>query len=251
MSQIEQNRRFMQCPAFGEAMSQSDQSKGIPAPPFGKTPGANVITLPSFAGALRMPLYEDLLDARRSKRKFIDKPMTQAQLAFMLWSTQGIQNTVGDVATRRPVPSGGSRHPFETYFAVKSVEGLDPGLYHYLPDLNRGEKICSIERLADLPDDETISQMVVGQKWVTSAQVVFFYSCIPYKAEWRYAEHAHRVVLIDLGHLGQNAMLSAAALELGSCCIAAYDQKLCDKIFALDGIDEYTVYVIAVGYPAD
>jgi nitroreductase len=43
-------------------------------------------------------------------------------------------------------------------------------------------------------------------------------------------------------------MLSAAALGLGSCCIAAYDQKLCDEALGLDGIGEYTVYAIPVGY---
>jgi nitroreductase len=58
---------------------------------------------------------------------------------------------------------------------------------------------------------------------------------------------AHRVMLIDLGHLGQNVMLSAAGLGLGSCCMAAYDQTLCDETLGLDGLTEYTVYAISVG----
>ena len=47
--------------------------------------------------------------------------------------------------------------------------------------------------------------------------------------------------------VGQNAMLSAAALGLGSCCMAAYDQQVCDNVIGLDGVDEYVVYGIAVG----
>jgi hypothetical protein len=33
----------------------------------------------------------------------------------------------------RNVPSGGNRHPFETYLSIHRVEGIEPGLYRYLP----------------------------------------------------------------------------------------------------------------------
>jgi SagB-type dehydrogenase family enzyme len=247
MPQILHNRKFMHCPSFKEAMSQSDQSKRVPAPPFGKEARGPLVVLPSFEGVQKRPIYEDLLDERRSRRKFSAAPLTQAQLAFLLWSSQGIQAMRGDVATLRPAPSGGARHPFETYIAAKSVEGLEPGIYRYMPAENIGEKRCSIERLFDLPDDEKTAEMLVEQKWVTEAPALLYYSCVPYKAEWRYVEHAHRVMLIDLGHVGQNVLLSASALGLGGCCLAAYDQKLCDEVLGLDGLDEYTVYVIAVG----
>ena len=247
MSKITENRKFMQCPSFKEGMAESDQSKGVTAPVFGKTITGPLTVLPPFEG-ITTASYTDLLDSRRSVRSYAKTPMTQAQLAFMLWSVNGIQSLRSDVATFRPVPSGGSRHPFETYVTVRNVEGLKPGLYHYLPTENMGEKLVTLEFLGDIPNyEDTITEMVVGQAWAAKAPVVLFYSCIPYKAEWRYHELAHRVVLIDLGHVGQNAMLSAAALGLGSCCMAAYDQQVCDKVIGLDGVDEYVVYGIAVG----
>lgn len=247
MSKMNENRIFMQCPSFREKMAESDQSKGVAAPAFGKKITGEVIVLPSFEDVTTAS-YTSLLDSRRSVRSYSDKPMTQAELAFMLWSVNGIQRIRNDVATFRPVPSGGARHPFETYITIQNVEGLTPGLYHYLPSENIGEKTVTIERLKDVPEyEKTVTEMVVGQAWAAKAPVVLFYSCIPYKAEWRYHELAHRVVLIDLGHLGQNAMLSAAALGLGSCCMAAYDQKACDALIGLDGLEEYIVYAIAVG----
>ena len=251
MSKINERRRFMHCPSFKEGMAESDQSKGVAAPSFGKPVVGELIVLGGFEGAVKEVSYPRLLDTRRSIRKYTDKPMTQAELAFMLWSVQGIQEYRGEVATLRPAPSGGARHPFETYIAVKNVEGLKPGLYHYLPTENVGEKKCTIQRLKEQISEERIAEMLANQTWAAKAPVVLFYSCIPYKAEWRYVDMAHRVMLIDLGHAGQNAMLSAAALGLGSCCIAAYDQKACDETLGFDGLDEYTVYAIAVGSPEE
>jgi len=247
MPAIEQNRRFMHCPSFKEKMAESDQSKEIPAPPFHNDALPDPIKLTPFTGQLPCPAYEDLLDNRRSLRTYdAEKPLTQEQLSFLLWSAQGIQFTRGH-SSLRPVPSGGARHPFETYVAVRFVSGIDPGLYHYTPQTNIGEKKAAIGRICDFDFENKITPMLVGQSWAAKAPVVLFYTCVPYRAEWRYVDMAHRVMLIDLGHLGQNVMLSAAALGLGSCCMAAYDQALCDEVLGLDGINEYTVYAISAG----
>ena len=243
-----ENRKFMHCPSFKGRMAESDQTKGVAPPPFSKPITGEVITLPAFDDVLTTPDYMQLLDTRRSLRNYSGKAMTQAQLAFMLWSAQGVQSYRGDVATFRTVPSGGARHPFETYISVQSVEGLEPGLYRYLPIENIGEKTATIERLGPIDNySEKITEMLADQAWAAKAPIVLFYSCVPYRAEWRYVDAAHRVVLIDLGHLGQSVMLSAVALGLGSCCMAAYDQQACDALLGLDGLNEYTVYAISVG----
>ena len=248
---INENRKFMQCPSFFEGMKESDQAKGIQAPPFSKPIVGELTVLPTFERVVTEDSYEKLLDIRRSIRKYTDKPMTKTELAFMLWSVNGIQELRGGVGTLRPSPSGGARHPFETYIAVKNVDELEPGVYHYLPTENVGEKKCTIQRVGDKISDYRISEMLANQTWAAKAPIVLFYSCIPYKAEWRYVDMAHRVALIDLGHVGQNAMLSAAALGLGSCCMAAYNQKLCDETLGFDGLNEYSVYAVAVGTPEE
>ena len=242
-----ENRKFMHCPVLRNMMGESDQSRGIDPPPLTNPISGDVIHLPAFEDALTTPDYMKILDTRRSVRNYTGAAMTQAQLAFMLWSTQGVQGPRG-VSTLRTVPSGGARHPFETYIAVQAVEGLKPGLYRYLPMENIGVKKAAIEWLGPIENyPEKITSMLVGQAWAAKAPIVLFYTCVPYRAEWRYIHAAHRVVLIDLGHLGQNVMLSAVALGLGSCCMAAYDQEVCDNVFGVDGHDEYTVYAVSVG----
>lgn len=249
--EINRNRDYMKCPEFGPSMAASDQQKKLPQPPLSKEAAGELIEISAdFEDVVVHGHYSDLLDIRRSERKY-DKntPMTLNQLAYLLWSTQGIQDILGaNYATLRPVPSGGARHPFETYFIVRNVEGLEPGIYHYLPLEHVGEKRVAIRFVGEFPNhEEQITDMLAGQRWAADAPVVVFLSCVAYRAEWRYSSMAHRVVLIDLGHAGQNLMLSAAAMDMGSCCIAAYNQDLCDKGLGIDGYEEYTVYACTVG----
>ncbi len=168
--------------------------------------------------------------------------MTLLQLSFMLWATQGIKKMRGQYATLRTVPCGGARHEFETYLAVNQVDGLEPGLYHYLPLEHALEKIGVMEQ-----PEEDISNMLCGQSWAAKANVVFFWSMVAYRAEWRYGIYTHRVALIDIGHVGQNLYLAATALTLGTCGVAAFSHDLCNRIFSLDGQEEYMVYCAPVG----
>ena len=250
MDEMIRNRKFMQSPVFGVVMSSSDQSKGIENPPHSKDVVGEIVKLPPFDGVVLKDSYTELLDVRRSERIYAQTPMTQEQLAFMLWSMQGIQRYRAEnkTAVLRPVASAGCRHPFELYVAVRDVTGLKPGLYRYAPLLNIGEKKVSLEFIKELDDYASlITCMMSGQAFAAQAPVMMFLTCVPYRGEWRYVEASHRAMLVDLGHVGQNAMLSAAALGLGSCCFGAYDQKLCDEVLNINGIDEYMVYGVSVG----
>jgi len=252
MGNFKSNRDFMKCsPNFRENMKSSDQSKSIEAPTYGKPITGKVTVLPAFDDVLTTPNYFDLLDKRRSVRKYDkERPMTTKELAFMLWSAAGIQfyRDKAQTATLRTVPSGGARHAFELYIAVKNVEGLEPGIYNYLPTENVGEKCVTIQYMCSFEGYETLeTDMVSGQSWATNAAVTIFISCIPYLSEWRYTSDSHRLMLLDAGHMGQNIMLSAVALGLGTCCIGAYNQELCDETLGIDGENEFVVYIVPVG----
>jgi SagB-type dehydrogenase family enzyme len=70
---------------------------------------------------------------------------------------------------------------------------------------------------------------------------------VPYRAEWRYGIYAHRVALIDAGHMGQNLYLACTGLNLGTCAIGAFEDPVCNRLFELDGEEEYIVYTAPVG----
>ena len=66
-------------------------------------------------------------------------------------------------------------------------------------------------------------------------------------AEWRYGTSAHRVALIDAGHVGQNLYLACEAIGCGACAVAAIDQPVADRLCQLDGQEEFILYAAAVG----
>jgi len=65
--------------------------------------------------------------------------------------------------------------------------------------------------------------------------------------EWRYHIAAHKVIALDAGHVCQNLYLASEAIGGGVCAIAAYHQESMDKILGIDGENEFTLYLAAMG----
>lgn len=227
---------------------KSDQQLQRPQPPLVKAPMTeNRVDLPrNFESFALSDNLLDLLLKRKSSRVYTQEDMSLLQLSFLLWATQGIKGIRGkSYATLRTVPCGGARHPFETYLLVRQVEGLLPGVYHYLPMTHQLEMLRAIEDRREL--NHLVEESLCGQGWAAKANVVFYWSFVPYRSEWRYGIYAHRMIMADMGHVGENLYLACAALGLGTCGIGAYDQKLCDATFQLDGDEEFTLYSQTVG----
>ncbi|MDD7646219.1 MAG: SagB/ThcOx family dehydrogenase [Ruminococcus bromii] len=224
---------------------KSDQQKMLPQPPLVKAPVSDVlIDLPMDFKPLG--LEKNLMNVifnRCSSRVYTDEPLTLLELSFLLWATQGIKGIRGRrYATLRTVPCGGARHPFETYLLVRKVEGLEPGRYHYLPMTNQLEYLGAVENI-----ESVLNESLCDQRWAMKSSVVFYWSFVPYRTEWRYGIFSHRGSLIDMGHVGENLYLACSATNLGTCGIGAYAQNLCDELFGLDGEDEYIIYTETVG----
>lgn len=252
-------RRFLKAnwEGFGGKRNKSDQQKGKPRPapekPFPE--GSELIDLvpPEDFTVGDMPLRE-VIAKRQSRRKYTNAALTLEELSFLCWATQGVRSiepaSDGGVITRRTVPSGGARHPFETYICANRVEGLQPGLYRYLPMEHKlvmhapsTGSGCSTD--SDLAD--RIAEGCCGQSFVGDGAVVFIWTAIPYRMEWRYTTRAHKTIALDAGHLCQNLYLAAEAIGAGTCAIAAYLQDRMDAILGLDGEEEFVVYVAPVG----
>jgi len=188
-----------------------------------------------------MPLWE-ALQQRRSERSFPGAPVTMAELSQLLWAAQGITRFSQGYAFRT-APSAGALYPIETYVVAHDVQGLRQGVYHYavelhaLDELNTGDFRAQVARAA------------LDQKMAATSDVVFIWTAVFPRSEWKYGQRAYRYVYLDAGHIAQNLALAAVSLGLGSCQIAAlYDDEV-NHLVGVDGDSESVLYMSIVGRP--
>lgn len=224
----------------------SDQMAGVDFPPVQKAvpENAEIIELPEVnKNILTKNDLFDCIKNRVSHRLFTEEKLSLEELSFLLWATQGVRQIFNENRqTRRTVPSGGSRHPFETYLAIQKVDSLKPGIFRYLPLTH---ELVFLFEVNDLTN--TLIQYAQEQKFVGECAVTFIWSAIPYRTEWRYGLLSKKDLLLDCGHLCQNLYLACEAIGCGTCAICAYQQKEFDELLQLDGFDEFTIYLSPVG----
>ena len=223
----------------------SDQQKGIAPPPLEKAipEGAYVIDLPSIDNLSlgTMPLV-DVFKKRRSRRSFTDESLSLEELAYLCWAVAGVHQVgPNDTFTKRTSPSGGARHPFEMYLVVERVDGLDPGIYRYLGLRHQLILVKSGEGYVHYLGETAV------QPFVKNSAVVFVWTVVPYRHEWRYLFMGAKPVAMDMGHYCQNLYLAAESIGAGTCALASYRQEVLDELLDVDGVNEFTMYVAPVG----
>ncbi len=245
MDDITAGREFLKSSWWTEwRKTPTDQKNKVAVPPLQKAYPADAklidLVAPKDFTVGRTALI-DAINQRKSHRIFSEGFLTLEELSFLLWATQGVKQVVREgVATRRTVPSGGARHSFETYLCVQRVRGLTPGLYRYL----------AIEhKLVLLNDDPEMYRKVnaATEEQNFGGAVIFIWTTIPYRTEWRYSFVSHKLILLDAGHVCQNLYLACEAIGCGMCAIGAYNQEKMDAVLGVDGKDELTVYCAPVG----
>ncbi|MDD4137307.1 MAG: SagB/ThcOx family dehydrogenase [Methanoregula sp.] len=173
---------------------------------------------------------------------FSRSEMDLKQLSYLLWCTQGFKKTVAETVDIRNVPSSGSRNPLETYFVASDVEGLETGLYRYLPKSHSivAERIDSGLTLE-------MSTASLNFKVVTRAAITFIWVAVPYRTVWAMGNRGYRCVLIEAGHICQNLILAAAGLGFEVAPIDLFHDELIATLADLDPETQWPVYLAAVG----
>ena len=191
------------------------QSDGLQPPDVQKPvpPNSRIFPLPNQETWSIPPCdLQSAIARRESHRRFTSAPFSLDELAFLLWATQGVRAELHEAAVLRTVPSAGCRHPFETYLAVLKVEGLENGIYRYLPLDHSLVFVKEVEKLA-----AHLTAATRGQSFIGQAAVTFLWTAIPERTEWRYAEASYKVIALDAGHVCQNLYLACEAIGAGTC----------------------------------
>jgi len=182
--------------------------------------------------------------ARRSRRSFARRPLELGRLATLLGTGYGVTGMVeGTSQALRAVPSGGALYPLELYVVSHRVEDLELALYHYDP-LRHG-----LELLTPLNAPIGTELSPYGTPLAESAAIVVM-TAMFWRSRFKYGARAYRFALMEAGHVAQNLLLAAGALELDAVPLGGFYDRKVDAVLGIDGIFEATLYLVPVGYGA-
>lgn len=207
--------------------------------PVKRYPAANFIKLPTPEKQEGPGLWQ-ILQNRRSQRRFKPQSITLQQLSQLLWAIQGVTKQQGPYYFRT-APSAGALYPIETYLMISRIEGVEAGFYHYVVVQHGLEQL----KTGDFASET--AQAALDQSMVRTAPVTFIWTAIFQRSKWKYHQRAYRYIYLDAGHIAQNLALAAVGMGLGSCQIAAlYDEEV-NRLIGVDGKEESVVYMSVVG----
>jgi SagB-type dehydrogenase family enzyme len=193
------------------------------------------------------------LAERRSIRAYGDRPLEKRQLEQFLQLTgraYGLLELEGlGTVSIRNYPSGGARYPLELYPVVYSVEGLEPGIYHYHPYHHR---------LAALDSDDVLrrellfavrTKMGDPSTLRGNPAVLFLVTAVFARTCWKYRGVPYHLILQEVGGLYQTMYLAATQLGLAPCAVGAFPELAVAEMLGVDSRDEAQVGLFALGVP--
>lgn len=108
----------------------------------------------------------------------------------------------------------------------------------------------SLELLDSSPvPSDLLVELFLGQESAAAAAAVLVITAVFERCLAKYGDRGYRYILIEAGHVGQNAMLSCESLGLASLPLGAFLDVRLSNLLGVDDGAEMPVYAIALGYP--
>lgn len=187
------------------------------------------------------PSLSRVLATRRSRRRFSGHGgITMQELADILWAGQGITARAGRIGLRT-APSAGALYPVETYLLLLQVQDLPAGVYHFHIEE------FSLELLGEGDFSRQMIASCINQEFMGQGAFSVCWSAVFRRAMSKYGHRGLRYILMDAGHICQNMLLAAEALNLYACPVAAFFDDKLNELFALDGEEESAIYCAGFG----
>ncbi len=194
-----------------------------------KQSSAKALPPPRLAGHMTL---EESVASRRSVRSFSDRPLNLEEIGQLCWAGQG---TTEPKTGRRAAPSAGALYPMEIY--VVTAEGVD----HYVPQGHQ------IERHAAGDLRRRLQHAAMEQDSVGSAPACFVLTAVVERTARKYGARAELYCWVEAGHVAQNILLQATAMDLGGVPIGAFDDRKVAKALRLPD-DRRVLYLLPVGH---
>ncbi len=183
---------------------------------------------------------EEALKNRRSRRRFYRSPIKLKVLSGLLNAADGISGEK-DGLKLRTAPSAGALYPIFIYFFAEEVEGLEKGLYLFLPEensvglLKRGSFRRQILRFSPQGD-------MMARAPLLLVLVSFFQ-----RVTWKYLDRGYRYAYMESGAISQNIYLACEAYGLSTVEVAAFYDTYINQLLDLDGTTSGVLALHPVG----
>lgn len=178
--------------------------------------------------------FETLLELRDSVREFSDRPLSMREISRIIASCQRKRDS-----EKRTYPSGGGRYPVEMYILSFNIQGLDMGVYHY----NQKEKNLDVL----LRDNIRDRMRNIVSPYIDNPAASIFLTSVLSRSEIKYGKRAYPYSLIEAGHMGQNILLAATEIGVGSCPVSGFINSEIEEMLDLTN-DEIPIYSICLGH---
>ena len=192
----------------------------------------------------RISVEEALLN-RRSIREFTNEALTLFEVSQILWSAYGITKEHSYPSFLRgglrTATSAGALYPLEIYLVAGNVKGLKNGIYRYISDGH------FLELISDGDFRKDLSDAALNQEFIAQAPASLVYTAIFKRTTKKYGNRGReRYVCMDLGHSAQNVYLQAYALNIGTCAIGAFTDRMVSMVMQLPDNEE-PLYILPFG----
>ncbi len=242
MPELQETLGFQYCQETQHIRSELRSAKRhsiAQEPLYKKYPSAKHIDLP-YSWKLHEARIVPLIQKRRSLRKYGTGNLGLEELSFLLWAAQGVTAKAGNMLFRT-TPSAGALYPIETYFSVHNVKDLESGLYHF--DVEK----FMLNVLIDSYVGDQVSKACLNQGFVAKSAVTFIWTATYRRSMSKYGDRGLRYIFLEAGHICQNVLTAAEALNCGGCPVAAFFDDEINEILGVDDDRETAIYVLSIG----
>lgn len=197
------------------------------------------------------PPLADVMETRRSVRRFGRAPLTLPQLGELLYRVARIQRrSPADPAdgrsysyTLRPAPSAGAMHELDYYLMVRACRDLSPGIYRYLPDRHA---LAVVNRdTAPLVRMINAAYLAINRRSVPPLLISLVARAD--RPDRKYGDLAYSLTLRNAGVVLQSVYLCATAMGLGACAVGSGDAADFAEATGLDPLVASAVAEIVIG----
>lgn len=197
------------------------------------------ITLPA-PQPLTKQLDETIMRRRSFHAAATLRPFSLAELGTLFSVALGKAST----HPLRHYPSGGALFPIETYIMGNVVEGQPKAVFHYNPSAHALEHLWNPPEKFSTLDVTTTKDIPVG-----SALLVF--TSVWKRSSAKYGDLTYLHAAIEAGHMAQNILLVATALDISTRPVAGFRDDELHTLLDLDTDLEQVVYSIILAPKSD